>query len=156
MSQNGGDASKASSPGRPRHQITRSISELKATKVSSPMRLRRYQSQRVAPETEQQDSRAPAPQSAIPLGQGKPSFEWSRSEGVTPNHTPSASRRTSVLYASADEAMPPTKAPRDNGLANTLVKEQRKAVARERLVRPRPSRPPGRALTAVAAAYSNR
>ncbi len=132
MSQNGGDASKASSPGRPRHQITRSISELKATKVSSPMRLRRYQSQRVAPETEQQDSRAPAPQSAIPLGQGKPSFEWSRSEGVTPNQTPSASRRTSVLYASADEAMPPTKAPRDNGLGNTLVKEQRKAAARER------------------------
>jgi hypothetical protein len=51
---------------------------------------------------------------------------------VTPNITPSASRRTSVFYASADELMPATKAPKDNGSVNGLAKEQQKAVARER------------------------
>lgn len=127
MSQNGGDASKASSPGRPRHQIKRSISE-----ISSPIRLHRHHSHRAARETER-DSRTPAPQSAIPVVQGSRSFEWSRSEGVTPIHTPSASRRTSLLYASADEVMPAiTKAAlKDNGPVNGLAKEQQKAAARE-------------------------
>lgn len=126
MSQNGGDASKASSPGRPRHQIKRSISE-----ISSPIRLHRHHSHRAAKETER-DSRTPAPQSAIPVVQGSRSFEWSRSEGVTPSHTPSASRRTSLLYASADEVMPATtKASKDNGLVSGLAKEQQKAAARE-------------------------
>ncbi|KAK3300268.1 uncharacterized protein B0H64DRAFT_369536 [Chaetomium fimeti] len=126
MSQNGGDASKASSPGRPRHQIKRSISE-----ISSPIRLHRHHSYRAAKETER-DSRTPAPQSAIPVVQGSRSFEWSRSEGVTPNQTPSASRRTSLLYASADEVMPATtKASKDNGVVNGLSKEQQKAAARE-------------------------
>jgi len=124
MSQNGGDASKASSPGRPRHQIRRSISE-----ISSPVRLQRHNSHRAVREIAR-DHRASAPQSAI---QARRSFEWSaRSEGVTPNLTPSASRRTSVLYASADEAMPATKASKDNGSLNGLTKEQQKAVARER------------------------
>jgi hypothetical protein len=127
MTQNGGDASKASSPGRPRHQIKRSISE-----ISSPIRLQRQYSHRAARETGR-DSRTSAPQSAIPTVQGSRSFEWSRSEGVTPNITPSASRRTSVFYASADELMPATKAPKDNGSVNGLAKEQQKAVARERL-----------------------
>ncbi|KAG7293145.1 hypothetical protein NEMBOFW57_003191 [Staphylotrichum longicolle] len=126
MSQNGGDASKASSPGRPRHQIKRSISE-----ISSPIRLHRHQSHRATRDTER-DSRTPAPQSAFPLLQGRRSFEWSRSEGVTPNLTPSASRRTSILYASADEVMMPAiKALSENGPVNGVVKEQQKAATRE-------------------------
>ncbi|KAK4154718.1 hypothetical protein C8A00DRAFT_14162 [Chaetomidium leptoderma] len=125
MSQNGGDASKASSPGRPRHQIKRSISE-----ISSPIRLRRHHSHRAAIELDR-DSRTSTSQSAIPVVQGRPSFEWSRSEGVTPNLTPSASRRTSVLYASADEVMPATKASKDNVLINGFADEQQKALARE-------------------------
>jgi hypothetical protein len=130
MSQNGGDASKASPPGRPRHQIKRSISE-----ISSPIRLHRHHSHRAAArETTERDLRTSAPQSAIPVVQGRRSLEWSRSEGVTPNLTPSASRRTSLLYASADEVMAVPKAPRDNNvLVNPLVKEQLKAAARERL-----------------------
>ncbi|KAK4042570.1 hypothetical protein C8A01DRAFT_13870 [Parachaetomium inaequale] len=127
MSQNGGDASKASPPGRPRHQIKRSISE-----ISSPIRLHRHHSHRAARETTERDSRTPAPQSAIPVVQGRRSFEWSRSERVTPNLTPSASRRTSLLYASADEAMAAPKAPKDNNVSvSPLVKEQLKAAARE-------------------------
>jgi hypothetical protein len=52
---------------------------------------------------------------------------------VTPNLTPSASRRTSILYASADEVMPATKVlPKDNESVNGLAKEQQKTVARER------------------------
>jgi hypothetical protein len=128
MSQNGGDASKASSPGRPRHQITRSISE-----ISSPIRLHRHHSHRATREPDR-EARTSAPQSAIPVVQGKPSFEWSRSERATPNLTPSASRRTSILYASADEAMPAIKVTKDSGLADGLVKEQQRAAARERLV----------------------
>jgi hypothetical protein len=138
MSQNGGDAYKASPPGRARHQINRSLSDM-----STPIRLRRHQSQRTttAPtlkETER-DSRTPAPQSALPLVQAKRSFEWSRSEGVTPNLTPSASRRTSVLYASADEVMPALKAPKDSSLVvNGLAREKQRAVARERSARRNP------------------
>ncbi|KAK4238299.1 hypothetical protein C8A03DRAFT_33697 [Achaetomium macrosporum] len=121
MSQNGGDASKASPPSRPRHQITRSISE-----ISSPIRLHRHQSHRATRETER-ETRTPVAQSATPVAQSRRSYEWSRSEAVTPNLSPNASRRTSILYASADEVMPTTKAPKDNGLA----KEQQKAAARE-------------------------
>lgn len=145
MSQNGGDAPspKASSPGRPRHQIKRSISEVSG----HPIRLHRHQSHRIVRDTER-DTRTPsAPQSAAALvgAQSERSFDWSRSEGVTPNLTPSASRRTSILYASADEVMPPpttTKAVEDgapavtNGLA-TMEQQQKAAAAaaaRERLV----------------------
>ncbi|KAK4105768.1 hypothetical protein N658DRAFT_492262 [Parathielavia hyrcaniae] len=125
MSQNGGDASRTSSPGRPRHQITRSISE-----ISSPIRLHRHHSHRTNKETER-ETRSSAPQSAIPVVQGRRSLEWSRSERATPNLTPSPSRRTSILYASADEMMPLTKAAKDIGLADGLVKEQQRAAARE-------------------------
>ncbi|KAL2167240.1 hypothetical protein VTG60DRAFT_1564 [Thermothelomyces hinnuleus] len=125
MSQNGGDTTKSSSPGRPRHQITRSISE-----ISSPIRLHRRHSYRAGNEGER-ESRASAPQSAILAVQGKRSFELPRSEGVTPNLTPSASRRTSVLYASADEVMPAAEAPKENVLVNGLSREQQHAAARE-------------------------
>ncbi|KAJ4297078.1 hypothetical protein N0V88_003995 [Collariella sp. IMI 366227] len=129
MSQNGGDAPKASSPGRPRHHIRRSISE-----ISSPTRLHRRQSHRVTAAGEaDRDLRAllPAPQSAIPIVHGSRSFEWSKSEGVTPNFTPSVSRRTSVLYASADEAMQVFKAPRYNKAADGLLTlERQRAAAR--------------------------
>ncbi|KAL2128298.1 hypothetical protein VTI74DRAFT_9376 [Chaetomium olivicolor] len=130
MSQNGGDAPKASSPGRPRHQIRRSISE-----ISSPIRLHRHQSHRATTagrETER-ESRTPAPQSTIPVVQGRRSCEWPKSEGVTPNLTPSVSRRTSVLYASADEAMPPViKVSKDSRVADALLFERHRAAARAR------------------------
>ncbi|KAK4147729.1 uncharacterized protein C8A04DRAFT_24277 [Dichotomopilus funicola] len=123
MSQHGGDALGASPPGRPRHQIKRSISE-----ISSPIRLHRHHSHRAGKETDR-DARSAAPQSAVV--QTQRSLEWSRSEGVTPNLTPNASRRTSVLYASADEAMPAIRAPRGNASLAGLVREQQKAAARE-------------------------
>ncbi|KAL2141220.1 hypothetical protein VTI28DRAFT_2679 [Corynascus sepedonium] len=125
MSQHGGDAAKASSPGRPRHQIQRSISE-----ISSPIRLHRHHSYRGGNEGER-ESRTFAPQSAISAVQSKRSSEWSRSEGVTPNLTPSASRRTSVLYASADEVMPVMKTLKENVLADGLARERQHFAARE-------------------------
>jgi hypothetical protein len=128
MSPSGGDAFKASPPGRPRHQITRSISE-----ISSPIRLHRHHSHRAIKQSER-DTHSPAPHSAIAVVQGRPSFEWSRSEGATPNLTPNASRRTSILYTSTEEVMPVVNALSDNGSAKELVKEQQKAVARERFV----------------------
>jgi hypothetical protein len=67
--------------------------------------------------------------------QARRSFEWSRSEGVTPNLTPNASRRTSIFYASADEVMPPAvRPPKDSRVAsgNGLAKDQQRAVARVR------------------------
>lgn len=127
MSQNGGDASKAPSPGRPRHQITRSISE-----ISSPIRLHRHHSHRAAVKEGEQDTRVPAPQSAVPVVQARHSFERARSDGVTPNLSPNTSRRTSILCASTDEVMSATKGSRDRGLANGLLKEKQKALARER------------------------
>lgn len=155
MSRNGGDASKASSPGRPRHQITRSISE-----ISSPTRLHRHHSHRATREAER-DARTPAPQSTIPGVQARRSFEWSRSEGVTPNLSPNASRRTSILYASADEVMLPAKAPRDSGLVNGLTREQQRAAARERLASFlqtffTPRRPKGCADRSLPVGYNDR
>lgn len=132
MSQHGGDALGASPPGRPRHQIKRSISE-----ISSPSRLHRHHSHRAGKETDR-DARTATPQSAIPVVQPQRSLEWSRSEGVTPNLTPSPSRRTSVLYASADEAMPAIRASRGTASLDGLVREQQKAAARERFVQQLP------------------
>ncbi|KAL2271099.1 hypothetical protein VTJ83DRAFT_470 [Remersonia thermophila] len=143
MAQNGGDApSKASSPlGRPRHQFKRSISEL-----SSPIRLRRNNSPHRASATTvsttaRSAARSAGAQSAASL-QARSSFDWSsRFEGVTPGfHTPSDSRRTSLLYASADEAMmPATKAAKDNAnnaaLAAALAREQQRAAAQESALR---------------------
>ncbi|KAL2165271.1 hypothetical protein VTH06DRAFT_568 [Thermothelomyces fergusii] len=125
MSQNGGDTTNSSSPGRPRHQITRSISE-----ISSPIRLHRRHSYLAGNEGER-ESRASTLQSATLTVQGKRSFELPRSEGVTPNLTPNASRRTSVLYASADEVMPAAEVPKENVLVNGLFREQQHAAARE-------------------------
>lgn len=130
MFQNGGDASRVSPPGRPRHQITRSISE-----ISSPIRLNRHHSYR-ATKTSEAESRTLDPQSSIQSAvQERRSFEWPRSEGATPNISPNPSRRTSILSPSTDEVMPaaPVKS-RDNGLVKELVKEQQRAVARERSV----------------------
>lgn len=131
MSQNGGDASKVSSPGRARHQITRSISE-----ISSPIRLHRHQSHRAIKDSDRDThSPAPAPQSAVAALQARRSFEVSRSEGATPNLSPNASRRTSVLYPSTDEVMQAIKKVlKDNGIAKEVVEEQQLAMARERLV----------------------
>ncbi|KAK4136507.1 hypothetical protein BT67DRAFT_416608 [Trichocladium antarcticum] len=125
MSQNGGDAFKASPPGRPRHQITRSISE-----ISSPMRAHRRYSHRAIKQAHR-DTHSPAAQSAISSSQGRRSFELSRSEGATPNITPNASRRTSILHTSAAEVMPVAKAPEDNAPVEESAKVQQMAEARE-------------------------
>ncbi|GAB1310320.1 hypothetical protein MFIFM68171_00530 [Madurella fahalii] len=133
MTQNGPDAFKSSSLGRPRHQITRSISE-----ISSPIRLHRHHSHRATKERER-DTRSPVAQSAVPVGQGRRSFEGPRSEGVTPNLSPNASRRTSILYPTTDEVMsalaamshaapaPAMKSEKDH----ELIREQQRAVVRE-------------------------
>ncbi|KAK0729046.1 hypothetical protein B0T21DRAFT_370197 [Apiosordaria backusii] len=142
MSQYGVDTSKASSPGRPRHQITRSISE-----ISSPIHLHRHHSHRVIRDRER-DALSPTAQSATPLQRASPQpFEVSKSAGGTPNISPNPSRRPSVLYASADEVMPASHAPpsshaptlvstsapasiRKSTAEIDLVKEQQKAAAR--------------------------
>ncbi|KAK4178672.1 hypothetical protein QBC36DRAFT_324333 [Triangularia setosa] len=142
MSQYGVDTSKASSPGRPRHQITRSISE-----ISSPIRLHRHHSHRVIRERER-DALGPIAQSATSLQRPSPQpFEVSKSAGGTPNISPNPSRRPSVLYTSADEGMPASHAPPSSHaptLVSTsapasikkssaeidLVKEQQKAAVR--------------------------
>ncbi|KAK3394200.1 hypothetical protein B0H63DRAFT_39494 [Podospora didyma] len=135
MSPNGAEGFKAASPHRPRHQITRSISEL-----SSPIRLHRHHSHRAAKEKERdREALAPVPQSV------RLSLDGERSEAMTPNLSPNASRRTSILVAPTDDSpgvlVPttvattpgPTNAPiskrgsKDSG----LVREQQKAVARE-------------------------
>ncbi|KAK3995399.1 hypothetical protein QBC44DRAFT_25274 [Cladorrhinum sp. PSN332] len=101
MSQNGAEPFKSSSPGRPRHQIARSISE-----ISSPIsRLHRHNSNRVVKDRER-ETLSPVLQSAISGPQVRRSFEISRSAGVTPNGSPNASRRTSIFYNSADDVMP--------------------------------------------------
>ncbi|KAK4230593.1 hypothetical protein QBC38DRAFT_515888 [Podospora fimiseda] len=127
MSQNGAEASKSPSAGRPRHQITRSISE-----ISSPIsRLHRHNSNRVLKDRER-ETLSPVVQSTVPGPQGRRSFEVPRFEGVTPNGSPNGSRRTSILYNSADDVMPgilggsPQKA---SGGPTTAT--QQKAIARK-------------------------
>ncbi|KAK0658933.1 hypothetical protein QBC41DRAFT_237661 [Cercophora samala] len=136
MSQYGLDTSKASSPGRSRHQITRSISE-----ISSPIRLHRHHSHRVIRERER-DALSPITQSAVSLQRSSPQpFEVSKSAGGTPNISPNPSRRPSVLYASADEGMPASHAPtlvststpasiKKPSAEIDFVKEQQKAALR--------------------------
>ncbi|KAK4111967.1 hypothetical protein N656DRAFT_780106 [Canariomyces notabilis] len=133
MSQNGSDVYKASLPGRPRHQITRSISE-----ISSPIHLHRRHSQ-LATKEKNRDTHSSASRSAIPIVQDRRSFEVLRSEGVTPKPSPNASRRTSILHVSTDELMPTSAAvsspapalaikdSKDDG----LVRQQQKAAAQE-------------------------
>ncbi|KAK0734840.1 hypothetical protein B0T26DRAFT_608343, partial [Lasiosphaeria miniovina] len=137
-SPNRGEGLKGGSPYRPRHQITRSIGEL-----SSPIRLHRHHSHRAGKERDR-DALGSSRQSAAALvTEGRLSLDGSRSDGgiMTPNLSPNASRRTSVLVASTDDspvvAPPPTlnhtatfpsrRTSKENGLA----KEQQKAVARE-------------------------
>lgn len=90
MSHSGHDPSKGpSSPQRPRHQITRSISEL-----SSPIRLHRHHSHRANKERER-DALSP-----VPSNTGvRASLDGSPSVAVTPNLSPNPSRRASILYA---------------------------------------------------------
>ncbi|KAK4162120.1 hypothetical protein QBC43DRAFT_322386 [Cladorrhinum sp. PSN259] len=102
MTQNGAEAFKTSSPARPRHQITRSISEF-----SSPIsRLHRHNSNRAFKDNRDRETLSPVAQSTVSGPQARHSYEVSRSEGVTPNASPNASRRASVLYNSADDVMP--------------------------------------------------
>ena len=91
-----GAASPRSPPfHRPRHQISRSISEL-----SSPIRLHRHEHPNQARRDRERDDRTPVPQSAVPLLQAMEPPLVSKSEGVTPNLSPNQSRRASILAAS--------------------------------------------------------
>lgn len=142
MSQYAVETSKVPSPGRPRHQITRSISE-----ISSPIRLHRHHSHRVIRERER-DALSPITQSATSLQRPSPQpYEVSsKSAGGTPNISPNPSRRPSLLYASADdEGMPASHGPTlvstsapasitKSSAEVDLVKEQQKAAVRNRLV----------------------
>lgn len=107
MSQNGIEAalSKGSSPHRPRHQITRSISEL-----SSPIRLHRHHSNRAGKDRDKErdtthNQRLGDPFIPSQLEPGRLSLDASRPErGMTPsNLSPDASRRTSIHRASNDD-----------------------------------------------------
>ncbi|KAK4673147.1 hypothetical protein QC763_109270 [Podospora pseudopauciseta] len=138
MSQYAVETSKVPSPGRPRHQITRSISE-----ISSPIRLHRHHSHRVIRERER-DALSPITQSATSLQRPSPQpYEVSsKSAGGTPNISPNPSRRPSLLYASADdEGMPASHGPTlvstsapasitKSSAEVDLVKEQQKAAVR--------------------------
>lgn len=125
---------------RTRHQISRSISEL-----SSPIRLHRHQSHTRVVRDRERDGLNPL----SPTAQGRLSLDGSRSDGVTLNCSPepsrNASRRTSILMVSGDDAPPATngtvaangavggmasKAPAEDALAL----ERQRAAARERLV----------------------
>jgi len=89
----------ASSPHRPRHQISRSISEL-----SSPIRLHRHHSHR-APKERDRDVLSPVAQTTAPANtQGRLSFDGPPSAVATPNLSPNPSRRTSILFASTGES----------------------------------------------------
>lgn len=92
MSGNGADSPRATPPHRPRHQISRSISEL-----SSPIRLHRHDhSSHARKEREREDRTALSPP-ITPALLAMDSISGSKSEGVTPNMSPNPSRRASVL-----------------------------------------------------------
>lgn len=122
MATNGADSQKQGPPDRPRHQITRSISE-----ISSPIRLHRHTQHR--PRSRDRDDKTAVPQSATPALQGRASLDAARSEGVTPNLSPNPSRRASVLIASEDNATPPTSLAQP---VKRLTKEEELQLERER------------------------
>ena len=99
MSSNGAETPKQASPYRPRHQITRSITEL-----SSPIRLGRHHHTHHRRDRSR-DERVPVLQSAAPVLQAPPrsSLDFTKSEGVTPNLSRNPSRRASLLIPSADD-----------------------------------------------------
>ncbi|KAK3943738.1 hypothetical protein QBC46DRAFT_376989 [Diplogelasinospora grovesii] len=135
MSHNGADAPKGPLPSRPRHQITRSITEL-----SSPIRLHRHHSHRIVGKEKERDALSPVPQPAMPLGQPRLSLDASRSEGMTPNLTPNASRRTSILLTATDDSNNPavvastsdrSSPPNKTSKEQEFTTELQKAAARE-------------------------
>ena len=94
------DGSKPTPPPRPRHQLTRSISEL-----SSPIRLHRHHSNRPTKEKDKDtDTRPPMAQSTL-MPNPRVSLDRIRSEGMSPSHTPDTSRRASIM-APANEDSP--------------------------------------------------
>ncbi|KAK0731459.1 hypothetical protein B0H67DRAFT_564874 [Lasiosphaeris hirsuta] len=128
MTHNGAEGPKEIPPQRARHQITRSISEL-----SSPIRLHRHHSHRAAKERER-DGLNPVLQSAIPMAQTRMSLDGSRSDSMTPNLSPNASRRTSIFIAPTDEppvTMLPTNTPAPPSLLTSKVSAE-DAISRER------------------------
>lgn len=130
MSGNGAETPKQASPYRPRHQISRSITEL-----SSPIRLGRHHHAHHRRDRSR-DERVPVPQSAAPVLQAPPrsSLDYTRSEYVTPNLSRNPSRRASVLIPSADDdaATSTTNLPAFKKVSSDelLHLEREKAVAR--------------------------
>ncbi len=119
----------ASTPSRPRHQLSRSISEL-----SSPIRLHRLHSNRSTKEKDG-DVRPAMPQSSQPSN-ARLSIERVRSEGMTPNLTPDASRGTSIMVPAGEEnhallAAPPSTA----AIAKALAAAPIPPAAREEMIR---------------------
>lgn len=126
------DSPRATPPHRPRHQITRSISEL-----SSPIRLHRQHHDHVSHarrEREREDRTATAAtatatafsQPLIPTLSTMDSMPGSKSEGVTPNMSPMPSRRASILGGDELGAA----ASRSITREEQVRQEQQKAAAR--------------------------
>jgi hypothetical protein len=145
MSNDGTDIIRTSPPPRPRHQLSRSITEL-----SSPIHLhrngsmRRDHSRRRDKDRDRDDLISVIQRARTPgqIPQPRVSFEGSRSEGMTPNMSPDASRRTSVLLVPGDDGLPvPAAAPAQlaSALAPAVVasrpsmeNERQRAAAREK------------------------
>ncbi len=105
MSGNALDQRQAS-PQRPRHQITRSITE-----VSSPIRLHRHHhGQHPRARDRYRDERPAVAQSAAASLHGRTSLDGTRSETYTPNLSPDQSRRTSVHMQNDDIGAQPAAA----------------------------------------------
>lgn len=139
MANDGIKSSKSASPSRHRHQITRSITEL-----SSPIHLHRHHNSHHHRRERERDDKLPVPQSAAPILQGRGSLDAPRSDFVTPNLSPDASRRTSVLIPASEDAVG-LLANAQNGRRplreEDLRLEREKTLARATCVPPHPQVP---------------
>jgi len=127
MSSNGHDSQKHGYPSRPRHHITRSITE-----VTSPVRASRHHHNNGNHKLRNRDDKGADPASAAPFIGDRRSLDLFRSEAVTPSLTPSASRRQSVHMAGEDNVhgTNPDQAARMRTQEEELKLEQGRAIAR--------------------------
>ncbi|ETS86424.1 hypothetical protein PFICI_00252 [Pestalotiopsis fici W106-1] len=130
MSDHGVDTSKAAHPLRPRHRMSRSITETNASRVQ------RHHGHQLLHRRHHQDRHIDhrIPQSAIPTLQMPPrgSLDLPRSEGVTPYLLSSAeqSRRTSMLPPGAEDIG-------TMGLLETTANKDKQPLAQNEEARPR-------------------
>jgi hypothetical protein len=136
MSANVPEVPKLTSPNKPRHQITRSITEL-----SSPIKLHRHHPHHSHHSQHSQQHQHPSrkdrqhqddrvPQSANPILEGT-NIDLTKSEGVTPNRTPNQSHRAS-LFVPPTENQPTLRSQsgKKTDMEDVLRQEKDKAVSR--------------------------